>query len=328
MANSASDARHSEAEIRQTLIEQNLIYAMVTLPSNLFYTVTLPATLWFFDKGKTDDRILFIDARNIFTTIDRAHREFSEEQIQNIAMISRLHRGRRDEFVALVDRYLAAGMAALVKNRVQVESVARQVVAVLADESGKGAIADLLLAWEGLAVLESAYAGYMALGGLSVDDRNGAQRGLWGQFAPFFAGLQGCLKRLDRVVRGYERAIEGKRSADLKRLKGALELLHSEVRDAEVWFGHVGWLQERFPAARYEDVVGLCRLAGLAEVKEQDFSLNPGRYVGVVIEEDGKTEEEFIEDFLRLDKQLVEQAAVAKSLEELIHKNTNALIGE
>ena len=328
MANSASDARHSEAEIRQTLIEQNLIYAMVTLPSNLFYTVTLPATLWFFDKGKTDDRILFIDARNIFTTIDRAHREFSEEQIQNIAMISRLHRGRRDEFVALVDRYLAAGMAALVKNREQVESVARQVVAVLADESGKGAIADLLLAWEGLAVLESAYAGYMALGGLSVDDRNGAQRGLWGQFAPFFAGLQGCLKRLDRVVRGYERAIEGKRSVDLKRLKGALELLHSEVRDAEVWFGHVGWLQERFPAARYEDVVGLCRLAGLEEVRDQDFSLNPGRYVGVVIEEDGKTEEEFIEELLAQQNELDHLAKSAHSLAEIIAKNTKLIAGE
>lgn len=328
MANSASDARHSEAEIRQTLIEQNLIYAMVTLPSNLFYTVTLPATLWFFDKGKTDDRILFIDARNIFTTIDRAHREFSEEQIQNIAMISRLHRGRRDEFVALVDRYLAAGMAALVKNQVQVESVARQVVAVLADESGKGAIADLLLAWEGLAVLESAYAGYMALGGLSVDDRNGAQRGLWGQFGPFFAGLQGCLKRLDRVVRGYERAIEGKRSADLKRLKGALELLHSEVRDAEVWFGHVGWLQERFPAARYEDVVGLCRLAGLAEVKDQDFSLNPGRYVGVVIEEDGKTEEEFIEEFSNLHNLLGELNDISIQLQTTISNNKEAILGE
>ena len=58
MANSASDARHSEADIRQTLIEQNLIYGMLTLPSNMFYTVTLPATLWFFDKGKTDDKIL------------------------------------------------------------------------------------------------------------------------------------------------------------------------------------------------------------------------------------------------------------------------------
>jgi len=83
MANSASDARHSEADIRKTLIENNLIYGMLTLPSNMFYTVTLPATLWFFDRANKDDRILFIDARNIFTQIDRAHREFSEEQIQN-----------------------------------------------------------------------------------------------------------------------------------------------------------------------------------------------------------------------------------------------------
>src|SRR6202165_6014399 len=105
MANSASDTRHSEANIRKTLIDKNLIYAMLTLPSNMFYTVTLPATLWFFDRGKKDNKILFIDARNIFTPIDRAHREFSEEQIQNIAIISRLHRGRRNEFVQLVDHY-------------------------------------------------------------------------------------------------------------------------------------------------------------------------------------------------------------------------------
>jgi type I restriction enzyme M protein len=76
MANSASDARHSEADIRRTLIEKNFIYSILTLPSNMFYTVTLPATLWFFDKAKIDDRILFINARNIFTQIDRAHREF------------------------------------------------------------------------------------------------------------------------------------------------------------------------------------------------------------------------------------------------------------
>ena len=112
MANSASDARHSEADIRQTLIEKNLIYGMLTLPSKMFYTVTLPATLWFFDKGKTGARILFIDARNIFTQIDRRHREFSKEQIQNIAIISRLHKGGRDEFLALVDSYFASGTAA------------------------------------------------------------------------------------------------------------------------------------------------------------------------------------------------------------------------
>lgn len=99
MANSASDARHSEAEIRQRLIENNLIYGMLTLPSNMFYTVTLPATLWFFDKAKQSDKILFIDARNIFIPIDRAHREFSEAQIQNIAVISKLHKGDRVAFI-------------------------------------------------------------------------------------------------------------------------------------------------------------------------------------------------------------------------------------
>lgn len=109
MANSASDARHSEAEIRKNLIQNNLIYAMVTLPSNLFYTVTLPATLWFFDKAKTSKDILFIDARNIFTQIDRAHREFSEEQVQNIATICRLQRGDRASFVHLVHEYLEKG---------------------------------------------------------------------------------------------------------------------------------------------------------------------------------------------------------------------------
>ena len=121
MANSASDARHSEDDIRRTLIEKNLIDVMLTVPSNMFYTVTLPATLWFFDKGKRDDRILFIDARNVFTQVDRAHREFSDEQLQNIAVISQLHKGRRERFVQLVDRYFAEGMKRLVENEAKVE---------------------------------------------------------------------------------------------------------------------------------------------------------------------------------------------------------------
>ena len=95
MANSASDARHSEADIRRTLVQKNLIYGMLTLPSNLFYTVTLPATLWFFDKGKADDKVLFIDARNVFTQVDRAHRELNDDQVQNIAIIARLHKESR-----------------------------------------------------------------------------------------------------------------------------------------------------------------------------------------------------------------------------------------
>jgi len=159
MANSASDARHSEADIRQKLIENNLIYSMLTLPSNMFYTVTLPATLWFFDKAKPDDRILFIDARNIFTQIDRAHRELSEAQIENIAIISKLHRGNRQAFVDLIDRYFAEGMAVLIENEQQVKPVSKQLLAVLDDEQGKLTVDELLSQWQGLSELQNRYTG-------------------------------------------------------------------------------------------------------------------------------------------------------------------------
>ena len=136
MANSASDARHSEAEIRKTLIEQNLIYGILTLPSNMFYTVTLPATLWFFDKDKPDDQILFIDTRNVFTQIDRAHREFSEEQIRNIALISQLRRGNRPAFVELIHGYFTEGFKRLAENLPRLTAVTKQVTGFLKANNG------------------------------------------------------------------------------------------------------------------------------------------------------------------------------------------------
>ena len=97
MANSASDARQSEQDIRRELIEAGVVDVMIAIGSNFFYTVTLPCTLWFLDKGKAatkrKDQVSFIDARNIFTQIDRAHREFSDAQIGLIATLARLYRG-------------------------------------------------------------------------------------------------------------------------------------------------------------------------------------------------------------------------------------------
>lgn len=101
MANSASDARQSELEIRKRLIEDNLIDVMIAIGPNFFYTVALPCTLWFFDKGKRNtprkDKVLFIDARHIYKQIDKAHREFNPEQIEFIANIVRLYRGEEVE---------------------------------------------------------------------------------------------------------------------------------------------------------------------------------------------------------------------------------------
>lgn len=102
MANSAADARGSELEIRKKLIQSGAVDVMVSVGPNFFYTVTLPATLWFFDKGKPEalkDKVLFIDARHIYRQIDRAHREFTPEQIEFLANIVRLYRGKEPEFV-------------------------------------------------------------------------------------------------------------------------------------------------------------------------------------------------------------------------------------
>ena len=97
MANSAADARGSELEIRKKLIESGAVDVIVAVGPNFFYTVTLPCTLWFFDRGKSKgprgDEVLFIDARHIFRQIDRAHRDFTPEQIEFLANIVRLWRG-------------------------------------------------------------------------------------------------------------------------------------------------------------------------------------------------------------------------------------------
>lgn len=101
MANSAGDAGYSERDIRKQIIESGAVDVMVAIGSNFFYTVTLPVTLWFFDKAKLgsprQDKVLFLDARHIFHQLDRAHRDFSPEQIEFLANVVRLYRGEQVE---------------------------------------------------------------------------------------------------------------------------------------------------------------------------------------------------------------------------------------
>lgn len=218
MANSASDAGKSELEIRTKMIDEGIISQMVTLPSNMFNTVTLPATLWFFDKNKpnTDkkDEILFIDARNVFTQVDRAHRKFSDEQIKNLGIITRLYEGNTQAYQDLLNEYK----------------------------------------------------------------------------------------------------------------------LNLETQDnKEYWQEQIDWLTERFPNGVYQDVIGLCKVAkidGEDGIKDQDYSLNAGRYVGVIIEDDGMTREEFKDTMLSLNKELELLNQETKQLEEQISLNFKGLFGE
>ena len=101
MPNSASDARSSELEIRRQLLQEKALDVIISISSNFFYTVTLPCTVWFLDKGKVgtqfEDTVLFIDARNIYQQIDRRHRGFTPEDIEFITNIVRLYRGKAIE---------------------------------------------------------------------------------------------------------------------------------------------------------------------------------------------------------------------------------------
>jgi type I restriction enzyme M protein len=110
MANSAADAGHSEREIRRQLLESKTVDVVVAIGTNFFYTVTLPVTLWFLDKGKRgtgrEDMVLFIDARHVYRQIDRAHRDFRPEQIELLANIVRLYRGEDVETVGGSDMLL------------------------------------------------------------------------------------------------------------------------------------------------------------------------------------------------------------------------------
>ena len=227
MANSASDAGKSELEIRKALIESGVIKQMVTLPSNMFSSVTLPATLWFFDKEKasTDkkDEILFVDARNVFTQVDRAHRKFSDEQIKNLGIITRLYEGDTEAFDNLIAEYKQA--------------------------------------------IDEAPA--------ETDDK-------------------------DKKTKAYYQE-------------------------------QIDWLMENFPNGEYQDVIGLCKVAKLEGedgIISQDYSLNAGRYVGVVIEDDGMTEDEFKNTILSLNAELIELNAEAQELEQKIALNLTRLFNE
>ncbi len=101
MANSAADARATELEIRKKLIQEQAVDVIVSVGPNFFYTVTLPCTLWFLDHGKKNterqDKVLFLDARHLYHQIDRAHRDWTDDQIEFLANIVRLYRGEKVE---------------------------------------------------------------------------------------------------------------------------------------------------------------------------------------------------------------------------------------
>lgn len=110
MASSATDSQGKDKDIREKLVKTGHVDAMISVGNNFFYTKSLPCSLWFFDKGKSEaikDKVLFIDARNYYTVVDRTLNEWSEWQLKNLNAIVWLYRGETEKYTALLDEYRA-----------------------------------------------------------------------------------------------------------------------------------------------------------------------------------------------------------------------------
>jgi len=381
MANSASDAGHSEYDIRKTLVRKGLISGLVTLPSNMFSTVTLPATLWFFDKskqikdfekGKSKIEILFVDARNVYHQVDRAHREFTDEQLQNLAAIHRLHKGDRKFFVELVHNHFSSAFKKLpVLNELlsgSTDELRKQIkefslwVGKLNHNGQKKeelqkenfyeklkalTIVDVKPTYKKIEKIISAFKDYTKkYKPAKADGTNAIQRNIGKQCESLLHEYIHLKKEVEKNYREYEKLFrlaeehlrikDDKVWKELSRPKEVRLLLdklneyssahknnnYEHEEKSPVYFLKMAdWLQQRFPKAEYEDVIGLCKLGKIADIEEQDYSLNPGRYVGVVIEEDGLTEEEFEEAVRVMDAQLHILNKDSSKLEAMIAKN-------
>ncbi|RYC70017.1 type I restriction-modification system subunit M [Spirosoma sordidisoli] len=314
MANSASDARGGEAEVRKNLVDAGIVDVMVTVSSNFFYTVTLPVTLWFFDKAKTNeqhprhDQTLFIDARRIYYQTSRSTRAFTQAQLMNITSIVWLHRGETDQFHQLRSRYQTAlttwQNAAVAhpdgKKTYQGEEIHRGRVLAALHKLGNGLriwfnTVAMLLSEEAKAALDNNPAWATTVDALidaTADQLTDK------------AAINALYKQADEAVSFADKTLRPDKDKSFTKadIRGLLRALASErddllfVLERVSYFGQqLHWLDSHFPDAEYRDVEGLCKVASRADIAAQQYSLNPGRYVGVALEDDGMTADEFRE---------------------------------
>lgn len=329
MPNSASDAGNSEYEIRKKIVDSGMVDCMVSMPTNMFFTVTLPATLWFFDKQKINsdrkDKILFIDARNTYHQIDRAHREWKEEQIQNLAAIVRLYRGETERYLELVSHYIQNANEAINELPVSFDTLAKRLEDGIANlkqyaadsKSKRKPEEQKKLDKSGfLKRLNELTMPRLVLPKLDWNKKLPISNAEQKSFAEKLAAYVAELKVLDASLKTHKDAIaelwsEGDKLLKIKADKNWAELeLNSlaksldelqqswknEMEKVVYWQSNIHWLKTRFPDAKYIDITGLCKEADKSEfADEQDYSLNAGRYVGVEIEGNEITEEQFLD---------------------------------
>jgi type I restriction enzyme M protein len=376
MSSQASSAGHGEKTVRKKIIDTGHVDVMVSIRSNFFYTRSVPCELWFFDKGKAKDRlnkVLMIDARNIYRKVTRKINDFSPEQLKNIASIIWLYRGQNDKYINLVQEYLTNIITECETIRPQLEKFETELnkLREQLDAFSKALYNADKVSGEhknqfndDIRELEETYKHYekdravlvkeidnFLKKNKSISPTNPAQVKAREELDSITERQKGLMKQIELVaklavrsadhVKNFSNSKNGLPGAPDRReiLKNARQFMMPKNDDEEttllkdalyplkqsVYFHkQIHWLQTRFPDAKLRDVDGLVKLVDRSKIEENDWSLTPGRYVGVAPPEEDD-DFDFEETLREIHVELADLNKEAEQLSTTIQKNFEEL---
>ncbi len=324
MSSQASSAGHGEKDVRQKIVETGDVDVMISIRSNFFYTRSVPCELWFFDRGRPSERknkVLMLDARNVYRKVTRKIFDFSPEQMKNLAAIVWLYRGQQNRFLMLVKEYLSyvcAESAFIPRALASFDSTLFDLLGsfdLLAKALAKntnidteqkkilsGAVTQLretstLYKADAQRLLSNLAAYSEKYGSAPLPD-NKSQHTARRTFDPITETIRGLMKQVDLLYKLTARAADlgSLLAADesisasydrrgtlrlVKKLEEERKTAVEQLKHAIYFHRQVAWLQDRFPDAVLADVPGLVKLVDHKDIENAEWSLAPGLYVGV-----------------------------------------------
>ena len=350
MSSQASSAGHGEAEVRRKIVETGDVDVMISIRSNFFYTRSVPCELWHFDRAKQKelrDQVLMLDARNVYRKVTRKIYDFSPEQLANLTAIVWLYRGQSDRFLDLVQSYLdrtlseaawiaKCGSSYKTAYQALVEAVAPFLKTLAKDSPLRELVKERDA--ESKACLSSLdeWTGRIAKDWKKpVEPKASAQRKRLEQLDPLAQACRDLVKGVDLVCKLAGRVVDtAEKDADARdheewdsRAIGRLEKdldarrkeLVEQLKRTAYFERQAHWLLSRFPDVKFVPVAGLCRAVTLKDIEAADWSLTPGRYVGVApaeVDEDFDFEQVLKDIHIELADLNEEAVALAAKIQE------------
>ena len=342
MSSQGSSAGGDEALIRQKIVEAGHVDVMMAIRTGFFYTRQVPCELWFLDKDKPEerrDKVLMIDARNVYRKVTRKINDFTPAQLKNLTAIVWLYRGQSDRFVALVAEYLECMFDAAREAVGPLNKFSETLAGATTTHAGDGLPEHLTEIAEELRTAKAIFEGDAIQFAAMVEEfsgtwkSNGRDNYFLNEFAeqtePLIESSRNLIRRANDLYKLLSRIADTAATSRRRRSLNPLEEARDEaVEHLEVprhFWTEARWLQERFPEAELRDVEGLVKLVRHDELAANDWSLTPGRYVGVAPKEEDE-DFDFIEVMRSIHDELNHLNGEAVELAERIDRNFEEIL--